>query len=111
MTEITGVSLVHEVRSFGWRVFDLADQIGADEALASRIRKTAAAASRHLARRGQAIEPRIEGREACQAFKALGDVVTLLDELAATQGSVEASTLAVEATGLTERIYELCALA
>ena len=111
VAEIIKAGLAQEVRSFGWRVFDLADRLsGVDDDLRASLCKAVAAASRHLAKRARALEPRVTRRETEKAFQCLSDAVGLLDRLCLVAGdlSVDASSLAAEATGLAEQVYELC---
>lgn len=111
MAHITEAALVHEVRSFGWRVFDLADRAaaGAGDDRARVLRSAVATASRHVARAETALESRLARREREKAFKCLIDAVHELDAVAALGGdlSVEASALASEATEITDRLYDL----
>jgi hypothetical protein len=107
MAELASVSLAHDLKLFGSRVFDLTARLEA--ALAEPLRRAVALAPRRLARHQAASDGRVARRELLCVFKALSEAVSTLDRVPRTEEAlaVEASALAQEGAELCEQVYDL----
>jgi hypothetical protein len=110
MAEIAHVSLAHELKLFGHRVWELSPRIDAVPALApaaEALRHAVAEAPRRIARAGAAEGRRAKHELHC-AFRALARAVELLDRVARESEAlaVEALALAQEGAELSHSIYE-----
>jgi hypothetical protein len=110
MAELAHLSLAHEVKLFGHRVWELSPRIEAVPAIAPHaetLRHAVAEAPRRLAR-AAAAEGRRSKHELHCAFRALARAVELLDRVARESEAlaVESLALAQEGAELSHSVYE-----